>query len=1278
MDGNSRFELMSASPDTNFAGNYQSGQRGYSSPALGRSSSFREGSDSRNVSSGKVNSRGGAISLGEVPSLSQCLILEPIVMGDPRHARSGELRRVLANSVASNSEENSFVPVHLKNSPPAAVEELKRMRASVAETCVKASGRAKKLDEQITKLNKYVESLSSKKPQQQRNELLTNERSSGGTLKISQMHRNSSELASQKFDDRSKNVGLNKRSRTTTTESRPEGRNNTVLRQPMTVAKERDILKDNNADSDMAEEKIRRLPAGGEGWDKKMKRKRSVGAVSSRSIDNDGELKRNMHNKLSMDSSLLSGDSTHGFRSGASGGANKLEPMSSPAGSASRVTFKSEQEKTMLSRDVSGGPIKERPMGKVNVKLNNREENHTMTSTPIVKGKASRAPRSGSMAAANSAANVPRVAGTLESWEQTQVVNKSTSVGGPNNRKRSLPSGSSSPPITQWGGQRPQKMSRTRRTNLIPVSNNDEVPMQSEGCSPTEFGPRISIGGINTSLLSKSAANGSQNFKVKPENVSSPARLSESEESGAGENRMNDKGMGSKDPEERTANAGQNVGPSTIPIKKNKIVAKEDISDGVRRQGRSGRVSPFSRASISPTREKLDNVVATKPLRNVRSGSEKSGSKSGRPLKKLSDRKNFSRLGHVTNGGSPDCSGESDDDHEELLSAANFACSFSCNACSSAFWKTFEALFASIGPDEKSYLSQQLKFAEESFTSLSQYRSNGNSDQDDYQCEDIPASGSVSFRGNKCMNSSDRMDSVEHLQNSFVRGCSDSDKIYGRSTPLYQRVLSALIMEDEVEEFEETGFGRPRNSVNNSYLLSETESKHMDNLDFCEPVIGAQTRKSGNAHKIFPCNGNMDVDRSPSAVDYICNGELTQRDGGFVHSEVEVLVRLSRFDHAPQSLLANNSGISSFDFQYEQMGVEEKLVVELQSIGLFLEAVPALDDKEEEGINHEIAQLEKGLLEQVRKKKTCLDKIDKAIQEGNDIGRDPEQVAMDKLVELAFKKLLATKGAYASKHGIAKVSKQVALAFCKRTLARCQKFQDSGISCFSEPALREIVYASPPQFTEMELLPGVNLAAANDAFGTSIRLCDQGVTKNGPVSNRGKKKELSLDDVGGSVFRASSALGLSGGAKGKRSERERDSSKNGRLSMGGSKGERKSKSKPKQKTAQISMSGVNKFTEMGSEPANNSSNRRKDVRFMSSSGNAPSESSKDTKESLEFSALPLDNIDVIEELGVDCDTGEPQDLNSWFNFEVDGLHEDQDDTVGLEIPMDDLSDLLMF
>lgn len=78
----------------------------------------------------------------------------------------------------------------------------------------------------------------------------------------------------------------------------------------MAVGKDKDMLKDGGA---VVEEKIRRLPAG-EGWDKKMKRKRSVAAAFSRSMDNEGEVKRPMHNKLSNDPALQSGDATHNFR----------------------------------------------------------------------------------------------------------------------------------------------------------------------------------------------------------------------------------------------------------------------------------------------------------------------------------------------------------------------------------------------------------------------------------------------------------------------------------------------------------------------------------------------------------------------------------------------------------------------------------------------------------------------------------------------------------------------------------------------------------------------------------------------------------------------------------------------------------------------------------------------------------------------------------------------------------------------------------------------------
>lgn len=114
-----------------------------------------------------------------------------------------------------------------------------------------------------------------------------------------------------------------------------------------------------------------------------------------------------------------------------------------------------------------------------------------------------------------------------------------------------------------------------------------------------------------------------------------------------------------------------------------------------------------------------------------------------------------------------------------------------------------------------------------------------------------------------------------------------------------------------------------------------------------------------------------------------------------------------------------------------------------------------------------------------------------------------------------------------------------------------------------------------------------------DVFRNISHQSDQDFAKTGPISNRGKKKEVLLDDVGGSASsRAVSTLCNTQvpGAKGKRSERERDKDTSGRNSvakasctlMGNVKGERKAKTKPKQKTAQLlsSLNGfVKKFTE---------------------------------------------------------------------------------------------------
>lgn len=83
-----------------------------------------------------------------------------------------------------------------------------------------ARGRAKRLDESVDKLNRYCEALNSKK--QQRNEFMTNERSSGSNLlKMGALvHRNTPDHMNQRLEDRTKTVVMNRRVRSSATEIR--------------------------------------------------------------------------------------------------------------------------------------------------------------------------------------------------------------------------------------------------------------------------------------------------------------------------------------------------------------------------------------------------------------------------------------------------------------------------------------------------------------------------------------------------------------------------------------------------------------------------------------------------------------------------------------------------------------------------------------------------------------------------------------------------------------------------------------------------------------------------------------------------------------------------------------------------------------------------------------------------------------------------------------------------------------------------------------------------
>ncbi|XP_061364705.1 uncharacterized protein LOC133308122 [Gastrolobium bilobum] len=479
--------------------------------------------------------------------------------------------------------------------------------------------------------------------------------------------------------------------------------------------------------------------------------------------------------------------------------------------------------------------------------------------------------------------------------------------------------------------------------------------------------------------------------------------------------------------------------------------------------------------------------------------------------------------------------------------------------------------------------------------------------------------------------------------------------------PLYQRVLTALIIDDQTDE-ETVGDG------NMSFLCERDDSPRV--ACFSQDVenqSSIRTEYGFNSDNIS-CHGNGTFTSGTNIHDHELDGFL-QVDQGALHPETNRLPLLSENDGGGLMGMHRISCSSSVNSHFEQMSMEDKLLLELQSVGLYPEPVPDLADGDCEAIDQDIIQLQKGLFQQVNKKREYFMKLTQRVEEGREMEQQAlEQVAMDKLVELAYKKKLATRGSTAARNGLSKVSRPVALAFMKRTLARCRKFEETGESCFLEPVFKDVLLAVPShdnyagsvaavnipltQNSQQESAPsGLFPCKEQDVFGNLDHPSDQDFPRTGPILNRGKKKELLLDDVGASASLRSASIQancFTGGAKRKRSERERRDrgtsgrnsvTKVGRSSAGYSRGERKTKAKPKQKAAQVSTSGngsLSKLTE-----------------------NTNSEHQLACGGSNELISI---------ELGVANEFNGNQDLDFWSNIE-------EDDTLGLAIPMDDLCEL---
>ncbi|KAH1131880.1 hypothetical protein J1N35_003258 [Gossypium stocksii] len=1270
MATSSKFDLPSDSPDRPL---YTSGQRGaHLAAQLDRSGSFRETLDNQIQSSLASMSRSTSlVAQGDVSNFFQCLRFDPkVVAADHKSSRQGDFKRHINAALGISTDEAPTLSSKGKLLPSPIPEEIKRVKTGLRDCSVKARERMKTFNEALSVFNKFFPTIPSKK--RSRSESFSNDRSNallssdrsvlGPSIGKMGIHNHSIaggfEFEQQKSEERPKSAFPNKRTRT----SLLDVRNNSLVRQPGNADRDREMLRVSNSAAVQGDD--RTLAGAVDGWEKaKMKKKRSgikpdvsPSMVSTKPIEGYREPKQGIQQRPVSDARARLNNDSHEFRSGISNGSagvGKSEGISLPAGLGPRSSVpRTDLDNSSLRNDKRDRPVasdKERVNLRAVNKMSVRDEFNSASPTSNTKMNASiRGPRSGSGVAPKLSPVVHRTASN--DWELSHCTNKPPTAGGVNNRKRTISTQSSSPPVAHWASLRPQKSSRSaRRTNLVPVlSNNDETPL----LDTVSDMPGNEIGSGYSRRLSSGSP---QQVKLKGDALSSAA-LSESEESGAAEIKCKGKVTKFDEIDEKAGQNVQKVSNFILPSRKNKLINGEDIGDGVRRQGRTGRGITTTRSLMPMTVEKYGNVGTAKQLRSARLGLDKAESKAGRPpTRKLTDRKPYARQKHAAINAAADLLVGSEDGNEELVAAVN-ALTTSARAFPNTFWRQMEPFLGFISDADIAYLKQQ-----------------GNYEHIKLGSTPVP---SIT---DGCSTPINGFELLEHERDVGICAVASVDEVHSQQLlldtrnnnviPLCQRFLSALIPEEDID------------SGNEDLLFDSYETGfEMDGELGCNGLTRINFQSTGHA-----------------SFDGYRITEKPEHDD----PEIDMLGNIgtnSNFSHSRNGSFPDQQmpGMVCSELQYESMTTNEKLILEAQSIGIFLEPLPDIAQMGDVEILEDISKLEEKHKEQVSKKKGVLDKLLKAASETRTIQeKEFEQCALDKLVTMAYEKYMTCWGPNATKSSSNKMIKQASLAFVKRTLDRCHKFEDTSRSCFDEPMLRDMFLSgsshlngpqsvdsptdtesgkpctkSSTRFLEARA-SGQNgdsyAVNSSDLLLPTNRSSDQTTVKDDSWSNRGKRRELLLEDVVGGTSSAQPGIGssLSSSTKGKRSERDREGNGHGRevLSRNGTnkigrpvsnaKGERKSKTKPKQKTTQLSAS-VNGLLGKMSEPKTSTS-------VSKSSEITANNNAKDKDE------FALDVLDDLQLPG--------QDLGSWLNIDDDGLQDH--DFMGLEIPMDDLSDLNM-
>ncbi|KAH9549708.1 hypothetical protein CY35_10G033100 [Sphagnum magellanicum] len=603
-----------------------SGHRSFSS-TLEKSVSIRDG-----PSEGRVMVLGGgkpsvASQNGELQPTTQVLLDNISIDLKPHHL---DLRRVINAATGALTDDPQSRPLKA-----CGFEELKRLRQCLLENEKQARLRVKQLNDAMAKLNKVQNMLQSRK--RSRPEPSTQERASlavatgrmttASHAKVSSStvsnHVSTADISgASRAGDKNKSANPSKRIRTSMADLEGRPSNLSVQRPSSLQERERDMSRPSSSLALPVEEKERMPPGTNQVGEKvKLKGRRSSvksevspAAVANGMSDGDRDHKWSAQHRLSLDSSRSRPSEGHGYRSGPVHGItsiHKAEVSAQANGLNMRGLNKGDSDGVISvgeRGDRSAFSERERTTPKNEVRASPREEAHPASLPIVTKAKSARAPRSSSVSGTNPSGHLSRTSPLLEASDRPSVgtpPTKAQLLPGPSQRKRPAPSRSSSPPVAQWGSQRPQKPRQARRANLNPPVGI-LIPSRDDGNGAGESGTESD----DSDKDGEKAKD--KNKKVVPE---------------LGETKM--------------VNSSQKTGSVFSSTNKSHVTVKEEGSqgDGVRRQGRTGRGSATPRVVtpvIAAPPETCDVVPANaKQLRSARGTSDVKPNRPGRPpLKK--------------------------------------------------------------------------------------------------------------------------------------------------------------------------------------------------------------------------------------------------------------------------------------------------------------------------------------------------------------------------------------------------------------------------------------------------------------------------------------------------------------------------------------------------------------------------------------------------------------------------------------------------------------------